>query len=193
MSKSAWFVVSLLLFALPVAAEVQRTTGTREGKPYVEMTNNRLMTGTVIAIDQRTREVKLLNTAGDTLTVVAGPEVKNLAKVHVHDMVKINIKEHATIEIATGAEMPDTTEVSVTSAQPGEEPQGTVTTRARRTASIVAIDKATSIVTLKGQDGNTFTAKAKEKKNLDKIKVGDLVVFTMTKSAATSVVKAEAK
>jgi hypothetical protein len=38
MSKSAWFVVSLLLFALPVAAEVQRTTGTRDGKPYVEMT-----------------------------------------------------------------------------------------------------------------------------------------------------------
>jgi hypothetical protein len=193
MSKSAWFVVSLLLFALPVAAEVQRTTGTRDGKPYVEMTNHRLMTGTVIAIDQKTREVKLLNTAGDTLTVVAGPEVKNLAKVSINDVVKINIKEQATIEIATSPEMPDTTEVSVTSGEPGEEPQGTVITRARRTASIVAIDKATSIVTLKGQDGNTFTAKAKEKKNLDKIKVGDLVVFTMTKSAATSVVKAEAK
>jgi hypothetical protein len=151
------------------------------------------MTGTVIAIDQKTREVKLLNTAGDTLTVVAGPEVKNLAKVSINDVVKINIKEQATIEIATSPEMPDTTEVSVTSGEPGEEPQGTVITRARRTASIVAIDKATSIVTLKGQDGNTFTAKAKEKKNLDKIKVGDLVVFTMTKSAATSVVKAEAK
>ena len=40
--------------------------------------------------------------------------------------------------------------------------------------------------------GNTFTAKAKEKKTLDQVKVGDLVVFTMTKTVATSLVKATA-
>ena len=193
MSKSAWFVVSLLLIALPVHAAVQRTQGTKGGKPYVEMTNDRIMTGTVIAIDKKTREVQLLNEAGDTLTVTAGPEVKNLSKVAVNDVVKIRIKEQATIEIATGPALPDTTEVSVKSAEPGEAPHGTVTTKARRTATIVAIDKATSTVTLQGQDGNTFTAKAKHKENLNKVKVGDLVVFTMKKSSATSLVKAEAK
>ena len=192
MSKSAWFAVSLLLFALPVAAEVERTTGTRDGKPYLEMSSNKVMTGTIIAIDKKTREVKLRNEAGDTLTVVAGPEVKNFAKVKVKDVVKLNIKEHATIEISTSPAMPDTQDVSVTSAQPGEEPHGKVTAWARRTATILEIDKATSIVTLKGQDGNTFTAKAKEKKTLDQVKVGDLVVFTMTKTVATSLVKATA-
>ena len=193
MRKSGWFIVLLLLFALPVQAAVQRTNGMKAGKPYVEMTNDRIMTGTVIAVDKKTREVQLLNEAGDTLTVTAGPEVKNLSKVEVNDVVKIRIKEQATIEIATGAAMPDTTEVSVKSAEPGEAPHGTVTTKARRTATIVAIDKATGIVTLQGQDGNTFTAKAKHKENLSKVKVGDMIVFTLKKSSATSLEKATAK
>ena len=52
-----------------------------------------------------------------------------------------------------------------------------------------AIDKATSTVTLKGKDGNPFTIKAKKKETLDKVKVGDLIVFTAMKSVATSVEK----
>jgi hypothetical protein len=193
MNKSVWFAVLLLLVALPVAAEVERTTGMRDGKPYLEMSQSTVMTGTVIAIDKKTREVKLRNEAGDTLTVVAGSQVKNFSKIRVKDVVKLNIKEQATIEIATSPEMPDTTEVSVTSAQPGEEPHGTVKTRTRWTASIVAIDKATSTVTLKGQDDNTFTATAKHKDTLDKVKVGDLVEITYTQALAISLDKAPAK
>ncbi len=193
MSKSAWFALSLLLFALPVSAEVQRTTGTRGGKPYLEMTNDRVMIGTVIAIDQTTREVKLLNEAGDTLTVVAGNHVKNLAQVRVEDVVKLRIKEQLTIQVTSSPAVRDTQEVSVKSAEPGEKPHGTITERSRTTATIVALDKATSTVTLKGQDGNPFTIKAKRKDTLDKVKVGDLVVFTTVKSVATSLVKAAAK
>ena len=193
MNKSAWFVLLLLLYAMPVAAEVQRTTGTRDGKPYLEMTNDRIMTGTVIAIDKKTREVKLLNEAGDTLTVTAGDHVKNLAKVQVNDVVKLRIKEQLTIEVASSPAVRDTQEVSVKSAEPGEQPHGTITERSRTTATIVAIDKATSTVTLKGKDDNPFTIKAKKKDTLDKIKVGDLVVFTAVKSVATSVEKAAAK
>jgi hypothetical protein len=190
MSKSAWFALSLLLFALPVSAEVQRTTGTRGGKPYLEMTNDRIMTATVIAINKTTREVKLLNEVGDTLTVVAGSHVKNLAQVHVEDVVKLRIKEQLTIQVASSPAVRDTQEVSVKSAEPGEQPHGTITEKSRTTATIVAIDKATSTVTLKGKDGNPFTIKAKKKETLDKVKVGDLVVFTAMKSVATSVEKA---
>ncbi len=193
MSKSAWFALSLLLFALPVSAEVQRTTGTRGGKPYLEMTNDRVMIGTVIAIDKKTREVKLLNEAGDTLTVTAGDHVKNLAQVQVADVVKLRIKESLTIEVASTPAVKDTQDVSVTYGKPGEKPHGTITERSRTTATIVAIDKATSTVTLQATDGNPFTIKAKKKETLDKIKVGDLIVFTAVKSTATSLEKAPAK
>jgi hypothetical protein len=193
MSKSAWFAVLLLLFALPVTAEVQRTTGTKGGKPYLEMTNDRVMQGTVVAINQKKREVKLLNEVGDTLEVVVASQVKNLSKVHVDDVVKIRIKEQTTIEIATGPALPDTEEVVVKTAEPGEHPHGSVTKTARATATIVAIDKGMNNVTLQGQDGNTYTVKAKRKETLDQVKVGDMVVFTSVKSVATSLVKAPVK
>ena len=193
MSKSVWFATLLLLFALPAHAAVQRTHGTKGGKPYLEMTNHRVMTGTVVAVNQKTREVKVLNTVGDTLTVVAGPQVKNLAKIAVNDVVKIEIKERATVEIATGPAEKDVEDVSTKSGEAGEHPNATTTKKVRKTATIVQIDKATGTVTLKGQDGNTFTAKPKKKETLDQVKVGDLVVFTATKTTATSLVKAEAK
>jgi len=81
MSKPAWFAVLLLLLALPAAATVQETRGMRGGKPYLETTNQRTVTATVVAVDKTTRVVKLRTEAGDTVAVVAGPEVKNLAKI----------------------------------------------------------------------------------------------------------------
>ena len=149
MSKSAWFALSLLLFALPVSAEVQRTTGTRGGKPYLEMTNDRVMIGTVIAIDRHTREVKLLNEAGDTLTVTAGDHVKNLAQVQVADVVKLRIKESLTIEVASSPAVKDTQEVSVKYCRARRETARHDHRKVATTATIVAIDKATSTVTLK--------------------------------------------
>ena len=108
-------------------------------------------------------------------------------------MVKATITEQVTIEVATGSETRDTTEVSATSAKPEENPSGTLTKRTRSTATIAAIDTTAGTATLKGQDGNTYTVKAKHKENLKKVKVGDLIVFTVTKSVAASVVKSAAK
>ena len=192
MSKSYWFAVSLLFFALPAAAQDQKAA-TPADRPHVEATTHRDLTATVIAIDKTTRVVKMRTEAGDTVTVVAGPAVKNFASIKVTDVVKAKITESVSIDVATGSEMRDTSEVSATSAQPGESPHGEITNRTRSTATIVAIDTTASTVTLKGQDGNTYTAKAKHKENLQKVKVGDLIVFTVTRSVAASVQKAGAK
>jgi len=193
MSKPAWFAVLLLLLALPAAATVQETRGMRGGKPYLETTNQRTVTATVVAVDKTTRVVKLRTEAGDTVAVVAGPEVKNLAKIKLADVVNANITEQVTIEVAAGAAAKDTNAVSATSARPEETPHGTRTQQTRSTATIVAIDTTAGTATLKGQDGNAFTVKAKHKETLDKVKVGDLVVFTVRKSVAVSVENAGAK
>ena len=193
MSKSVWFAMLLLLFALPVGATKVETSGTRGGKPYLEATDHQAVTATVIAIDQTTRVVRMRTAAGDTVVVVAGPQVKNLARIQVADVVKASITKQVTIEVASGPEVKDTHEVSGTSAKPAENPQGVLTERTRSTASIVAIDKTAGTATLKGQDGNTYTVKAKHPENLDKVKVGDLIVFTVNKSVAVSVEKAAAK
>jgi Cu/Ag efflux protein CusF len=86
--------------------------------------------------------------------------------------------------------MQDSHEISGTSGKPGEKPHGTITEKTRATATITAIDKTTGKVTMKSQDGDEYVVTAQNKENLNKIKVGDMIVFTVTRSVAASVVKA---
>jgi hypothetical protein len=137
--------------------------------------------------------VKLQTESGDTVTVVAGKEVKNFASIKVSDRVKVAIVEQLRVEVTSGAAARDTQEVASTSSEPGEQPSGTLTRTSRSTASIVAIDKTAGTVTLKGQDGNTYTVKPKLKENLDKVQIGDQVIFTTTKRVAASVAQAPAQ
>jgi ribosomal protein S17 len=68
--------------------------------------------------------------------------------------------------------------------KPGETPAGAVGQQVSVTATIVAIDKAAHTVTIKGPEGNTETVKARNPKNLDLVKVGDLVEITYTRALA---------
>jgi ribosomal protein S17 len=61
------------------------------------------------------------------------------------------------------------------------------------TATIVAIDKKAHTVTIKGPDGNTETVKARDPKNLEALKVGDLVEITYTRALAIALDKPAAK
>ena len=54
------------------------------------------------------------------------------------------------------------------------------------TATITAIDKKAHTVTIKGPEGNTETIKAKDPKNLDAVKVGDLVEIIYAQALAIS-------
>jgi hypothetical protein len=57
------------------------------------------------------------------------------------------------------------------------------------TATVVAVDQATRLVTLKGKDGETFDVQAgKGVEHLDKVQPGDVVRATYTESLAFDVV-----
>lgn len=199
MSKSAWFALSLILFASPVHAKPQQTHGTRHGKPYLEVTDTKVITGTVVAINKKNRHVKIRTEAGDTLSVYAGDQVKNLPQIEVNDVVTIDVKERATIEVAPNGtdkekeEGKDGEEVSTKGAKEGERPQGTITKNVRKTATITAIDKAAGTVTVQTKEGNSYQAKPKRKETLDQLKVGDVVIFKAMRTTAVSVKKAAAK
>jgi Cu/Ag efflux protein CusF len=59
------------------------------------------------------------------------------------------------------------------------------------TVTVEAIDLKAGTATVKGPEGNSFTVKAQDKKNLEKIKVGDRVEITYTEALGISVSKAK--
>ena len=73
-----------------------------------------------------------------------------------------------------------------------EKPSGSVGQQIKAVTTVLAIDKARNEVTFKGPR-RTETVTIEDPKNLEKIKVGDTVVFTYTESVAIAVSPAPKK
>jgi hypothetical protein len=146
--------------------------------------------GTVAAVDKEKQTVTLKGPKGRTLTLqVRDPQ--KLEAVSVGDPVIAKYYESLAFEVKkAGAASPGkSAQEAVVSSKPGETPGGAVGRQITVTATITAINKKAQTVTIKGPEGNTETVKARDPKNLDKVKVGDLVEITYTQALAISLDK----
>ncbi len=146
---------------------------------------------TVEAVDHNTRKVTLKSSEGETVTIDVDERVKNLPQVEVGDKVIVEYIEAVSIQVfGPGDVAPGTTVVAAAgSAEPGEKPAGVAMEEITVVATINAIDKANSLVTLMGAEGNVKTVKARNPENLEKVTVGDKVMITYTEAIGISVTK----
>ena len=107
-------------------------------------------------VDQNTREVRLRTMDGKELTVLAGPEVRNLAQVSAGDTVRLTYYESVAARMAEpGAGGPATTSVVTSRAPEGSTPAGLVGATTDMVVEFLAYDPATGVVTFKTPDGMT--------------------------------------
>jgi Cu/Ag efflux protein CusF len=150
--------------------------------------------GTVEAVNKDKQTVTLKGPKGGTLTLqVRDPQ--KLEAISVGDPVIAKYYESLAFEVKkAGAASPGkSAQEAVVSSKPGETPGGAVGRQITVTATITAIDKKANTVTIKGPEGNTETVKARDPKNLEKVKVGDLVEITYTQALAISLDKSGKK
>ena len=131
---------------------------------------------------------------GRTVTL----EVRDKAKldvIKVGDPVIARYVEALAIEVKKpGTTTPGTTvQESRVSSNPGETPAGAVGREVSVTATVTAIDKKGRTVTIKGPEGNSETIKAVDPKNLDAVKVGDMVEIRYFQALAVSLDKSAGK
>jgi hypothetical protein len=194
-------------FVLTLALALGCATGGNEAKPAAEAASRPPPSGaveallsaeaTVTAIDLATRKVTLRGEDGESLTVKAGPEVKNLAQVKVGDVVEVDYYAALAWQVVKAGEQrePGATGAlgaGAVSAAPGEKPAGAVGGAVTITATVDAIDREGGTVTLRGPEGDTETIQARDPANLDRVAVGDLVDITYTEALAVEVKSAAA-
>jgi hypothetical protein len=150
---------------------------------------------TVEAVDVDKRIVTLKGEDGVVSDLKVGKEVKNLAQVKKGDQVVATYHEAIAYEVfKPGTAMPGANEAMVAErAKHGEKPAAGVAQVDTVTATITAIDKEHSKVTLKGPEGHSVTVKVKDPKKLEGVAVGDLVQLTYTQALAIAVKAAAAK
>ncbi|MGH7393898.1 MAG: hypothetical protein ACREM3_31230 [Candidatus Rokuibacteriota bacterium] len=146
--------------------------------------------GTVDAVDRDAGTVTLKGPKGRTVTLEVTDKQK-LDAIKAGDPVVATYVEALAFRIQpAGTSAPGVSvEERKVGSGPGETPAGAVGRQVTATVTIAAIDKAARTVTVKGPRGNTETVKARDPKNLEKIKVGDLVEITYTQALAVSLDK----
>ena len=148
---------------------------------------------TVLGLDKENRMATIRRDVGDTVTVLVGPEVVNFPQLQVGDVIDVVYAENLSVHVEPAGAPSTTTEATTSTAPPGEKPGATYSQRTETKATITAIDKANGTATLQTQDGGTFNVTPRNPENLDKVKVGDLVVFNHTQVVAVGVQPVKAK
>ena len=189
----AMAVVLMLFLATGVFA--QATQGAAPSAPAgVVREREAVMTATVVAIDLQQRIVTLKGENGEVRDIKVGEEAVNLPQVKVGDLVTVKFYESIAVEvIKPGTVMGAGEKTAIVRAKPGEMPGGMVAKQVSVTATITAIDKQKSTITLKGPEGKPATVKVLDPANLEKVKVGDELMITYTEALAISVEHVKAK
>lgn len=146
--------------------------------------------GTVAAIDKAQGTVTLKGPRGRTLTLDVQDRQK-LDAIAVGDPVVAEYVEAVVVQVRkAGTTSPGTTaQETRASSKPGETPAGVIAREVSVTATITAIDRKAHTVTIKGPEGQVKTITAKDPKNLQGVKVGDMVEMTYTQALAVALDK----
>jgi len=144
---------------------------------------------TVEKVDTSTRDITVKMTDGSSNVIHAGPDVVNFDQIDSGDQIRVVYYESVAYDVKVpGAATPGVTMTGgAERAAAGQKP-GTMGARVITvTATIDKIDRDPDSVTLRGADGKTRTVQVRNPKNLENLKVGDLVEITLSQAMAVVV------
>jgi len=146
-------------------------------------------TKTVIVetVDQKTRQVLLSGPQGELATIVAGPEVRNLAQLKAGDRLVITQKKAVAVKLAPTGQplaMPSVHSAGVRAAR-GQLPAGGSLELVTSTVAVTSVDEDTHTVNFTRADGSAGQAVVNDP-NLQKfaegLKPGDHVTISFLQS-----------
>ena len=140
----------------------------------------------VAAVDQQTRVVTLVDAEGNRTTFRADEAVRNLPQVKVGDQVVGELMESLAVEVRPATAEEKASPVSIAegaaAAEPGQKPAGLFARQVKALYTIESIDKAAGGGTLRDAEGGSHFVKVRDPAVLDRVKVGDTVVVTLTEA-----------
>jgi len=145
-------------------------------------------TGVVEAIDLEKRHVVIKDSHGTVIPLDYGPEVRNLEQLKVGDRATVRYASALTLTLMKdGKELRSKVEsTSDRRAAAGNRPGGVVGQKVEVTADVIAINKKTHTITLRGTQ-YAVDVRVPDPDQLKMIKVGDQVHAVYTEAVALSV------
>jgi len=153
--------------------------------------------GTVNSINKETREVELMGSKGDLVTITASDAVKRFDEISVGDIVTFDYYVYLKAEFRqpTAEEL---AEPLVILAEAGKAPEGmdpaaVVGAVVRAVVTIEALNRPYMIATVKGPRGNYTSIPMEDKELITQLHIGEIVILTYSEAMAISLEKVKPK
>ena len=172
----------------PVEGSIEVTV--EEGVAGLSVVETVDMSAKVIAIDAENRKLKLLRTGGKEITVSVGKEAVNFDQIKVDDMVSVTVAEELIVSVnKQNVSTEEGAAGMIATAPKGEKPGAIIAETVVVTAKVIEIDQDKHTATIQFKDGETKTIAVRDDIDLSKHKIGEQVVFQITKMIAIKVEK----
>ena len=182
---AAFVIVAVATAGISVLAAEPEAPATP--KPIV-VKDKITVTATIEAIDKTNRTVMLKGPKGNLLELTVDPSVTRFDALKVGDTVKTDYYEQVVYELQKpGAVAAPDTVTAGNAKLTGEKPGGAIVKETVTTVTIMAIDMETPAVTIRTSDGQILSFRARNRKNLEGVKVGDKVQVTQTSALMIAV------
>ena len=118
--------------------------------------------------------------------------IKRFDEFKVGDTVRTTYVESIVLQVRPGHEAPrPTSTTGAVTPGTGALPSGTIGVQEKMTVTVKSIDADAPSITVTTSDGRTVTRQVEDKKNLEGVKVGDLIDITSTRAVLMSIERAE--
>lgn len=190
MGKVATFFITLLLLSSS-AWSGEHATAT--DKPSFSATETATITALVETINHETREVTLRGPQGNSVSIVASEDARNLDQVSAGDIVMVEYVQSITVDVLAGdGSEPGVGELAIAGrSEKGEMPGAAVMDTIVIKATVTEINLEANTFKLKVPSGEIKEYTARDPENLKRSAVGDFVVITVTEAVALSVEKSD--
>lgn len=142
--------------------------------------DTKVETLTVQAIESSSRTLTLKRPDGTFLTTVAPAGMARFDEVKVGDKVTARYYENLVVRVKPVGEKAIDTASASTISSSGAHPGGTAAVQRAITATVTALDRKASTITVVGPNDWKYSSRVEDKKALDKVKVGDRLDMVWT-------------
>ncbi len=143
---------------------------------------------TISAIDAKTRHITVKDDKGETEVIVAGPEVQRFNELKVGQRVRTTYYESLVLSAHAPKQAPKPSSATVDITTSSGAPGVTAATQLVTTVTVTAIDTKTPTITVRTEDGSLVTRTVQDRKNLEGVKVGQMIDITYTEAILLGVV-----
>ena len=169
------------------AQESEETRSPRERLSLVTME------GTVTNIVNETREVTLMGSQGNLITITAGDAVERFDEIAIDDVVSIDYWTYMKAEFRkpTPEELAEPIVVIVEGgkAPEGMDPAAVVGAIVKAVVTIEVLNRPFMLATIKGPGGNYMTIQMEDEELITQLHIGQVLIFTYAEAVAVSLKK----